>query len=103
MVEKVLQLNREKYIFWMLLCTLFLFIGFYMYFVRMTISNVVIRQNLEHEASRLTLDIGNKEFLYITKRNTVNIQLAYSLGFRDTANKSFISRDPSTKIAYRDH
>ena len=100
MVEKVLQLNREKAIFWALLSVFLLFIGFYMFFVRTTISNVVARQNLENEAFTLSLSIGSKEFEYIAKRNAITLTLAYSLGFKDSQDKTFISRNPSTKVAY---
>ncbi len=100
MVERILELNREKTIFWVLLGILVLFVGFYMYFIRTTISNVVIRQNLESEASKLTLEIGNQEFVYITKRNTVTLSLAHSLGFKDTTTKTFLSRTPSIKVAF---
>ncbi|MDQ5969444.1 MAG: hypothetical protein QG579_601 [Patescibacteria group bacterium] len=100
MVEKVLQLNKEKAAFWALVSVLVLFVGFYMFFVRTTINNVVARQNLESEASTLSLEIGSKEFEYITKRNAVTLTLAYSMGFKDSQEKTFIARNPSTKVAY---
>lgn len=100
MVEKVLQLNREKTVFWVLVSVLVLFVGFYMYFVKTTISNVVAHQNLESEASSLSLEIGSKEFEYITKRNAVTLTLAYSLGFKDSQNKIFVSRNLNARVAY---
>ena len=100
MVEKVLQLNREKTIFWVLLGVLFLCASFYMYFVNSTIHNVVTRQNLEKESTQLTLKIGNEEFQYITMRNSITLPLAYSLGFKDVSVKIFISRDITPSVAY---
>lgn len=100
MVEKVLQLNREKYIFWTLVWTVFFLAGFYMYCVRTTISNIVARQNSENESSTLTLKIGNEEFEYINKRNAVTLELAYTLGFKDSSGKMFVSRNPDTKVAF---
>jgi hypothetical protein len=100
MVEKVLQLNREKTVFWALFGVLVVLLLCYMYFVKTTINNVVMRQNLESEATTLSLDIGNQEFEYITKRNTITLALAYSLGFKDTNEKSYVSRNPSTEVAY---
>lgn len=100
MVEKVLQLNNERIIFWTLFSVLMLSLGFYMYFVRTTISNVVARQNLESEASSLVLSIGNQEFDYISKRNAVTLAVAHSMGFIDGQSKTYISRNPSTKVAY---
>lgn len=100
MTKRILELNREKTIFWILLSILVLFVGFYMYCIRTTVSNVVLRQNLESEASKLTLSIGNEEFVYISKRNTVTLPLAYSLGFKDAKAKTFISIAPSVKVAF---
>ena len=99
MVEKILELNKEKTIFWSLLGALLLSLGFYMYCINATVHNVVVRQNLESEASSLTLEIGNKEFKYITKRNAVTLELAHSLGFKDVETKKFISRSSATKVA----
>ena len=92
MVEKALQLNKEKAVFWALVSVLVLFVGFYMFFVRSTINNVVSRQNLESEASALSLDIGRQEFEYITKRNAVTLTLAYSMGFKDSQSKTIDRR-----------
>jgi len=100
MVERVLQLNTEKNIFWILFGVLVLLTGFYAYFVRATIGNVVLQQNLEAEASNLSLSIGSKEFEYISKRNDITLALAHSLGFQDNQEKVFISRSSFTKVAY---
>lgn len=102
-VEKVLQLNREKTIFWALSSILVLSLGFYMYFINTTIHNVVARQNLENEASTLTLSISNKEFEYITKRNEINLQLAYSIGFKDAKAKAFINTKENSSVAFLSH
>ena len=100
MVEKVLQLNREKYIFWTLLGTLFICAGFYIYFINATIHNAVAVQNLESEASSLTVGLGAREFEYITKRSAVTVELAYSLGFKDTEVKSYISKKSNSAFAF---
>ena len=100
MVEKVLQLNREKTIFWTLLGVLFLCAGFYMYFINATIHNTVSRQNLEKEAATLSLKIGKEDFQYITMRNSITLPLAYSLGFKDISVKTFVQRNNSSSVAY---
>ncbi|MSU45402.1 MAG: hypothetical protein EXS47_02115 [Candidatus Zambryskibacteria bacterium] len=99
MVERILELNKEKTTFWSLLAVLFLCLGFYMYFINATVHNVVSRQDLEAEASALTLTIGNQEFEYITKRNGVTLALAYSLGFKDSDAKTFISKKSSSQVS----
>ncbi len=103
MVEKVLELNREKTIFWTLLGVLFLCAGFYMYFINSTIHNIVARQNLENEVSKLTLTIGSLEFQYISLRNAVTLDLAYSLGFKEVTAKTFISKSANSQVSYLSH
>jgi hypothetical protein len=108
MTEAILEQihNKEKTIFWSLLAVLVLCAGFYMYCVNATIHNVVARQNIETESSQLTLSIGSQEFKYIGMRNGINIQLAYSLGFKDVANKTYISAvsaTPSHVVAFRNN
>jgi hypothetical protein len=93
--------NREKTIFWSLIGAFFLFAGLYVYFINTTIHNVVAKQNLETEASQLNLAIGRQEFQYIQMRNNVTLGLAYSLGFEDVQNKTFISKKLSApQVSY---
>jgi hypothetical protein len=103
MTEAILQLNREKTIFRILIGTLILCAGLYIYFINTTVHNVVARQNLENEASQLTLSIGSKEFQYITKRNSVTLTLAYSMGFQDSEVKTYISKKAGVAVAFLSH
>ncbi|MEQ1500160.1 MAG: hypothetical protein ABL917_02160 [Parcubacteria group bacterium] len=100
MLEKALQINREKTIFWSLLGAILICAGFYVFLINATIHNVVARQNLESEASSLTLSIGSKEFEYISKRNEVTKQLAYSMGFKDVEVKSFVNKNSDASVAF---
>ena len=101
MVEKVLEINRERAIFWGLLGSMLLAIGFYMYFINTTIHNTVARQNLEAESSTLALAIGNKEFQYISKRNNVTLALAHSLGYKDVKQIAYVSVNAGKAVAIR--
>jgi hypothetical protein len=103
MTERILQLNREKTIFWTLIAVLFLCSGFYMYFINSTVHNVVSRQNLENEASQLTLSIGSKEFQYISSRNMITLSLAHSMGFRDATAKTFLAKGTGAQVSFLSH
>ena len=96
MVEKVLQLNREKTLFWTLLGAFFLCAGLHFYFINATVRSTVALQNLETRASQLSLVIGSEEFQYINSRNSITMELASSLGFKETNVKNYISRNPSS-------
>lgn len=100
MVEQVLQMNKEKTVFWTLIGVLFISLCFYMFFINATVRNVVARQNLEKEANSLTLSIGSKEFEYISKRNTVDLTLAYSMGFKDVEVKEYIRTNSDKTVAF---
>ncbi len=99
MTEALIQ-NKEKTIFWILFAVFFLCAGFYMYLINSTIHNVVARENLENQASSLTLAIGSKEFTYISLRNNITLPLAYSMGFKDVSEKTFVSRDSGNYLSY---
>ena len=98
MIE-TLYINREKTIFWGLLGAMFLSFGFYIYCINATIHNTVARQNFEAESSALSLKIGSQEFKYITKRNSVTLALAHSMGFKDAKVTSYVSRKDVSSVA----
>jgi hypothetical protein len=100
MTEKILELKKEKNIFWTLTAILLLCVGFYMYFINTTVRNVVSRENLENESSKIALEISSNEFKYITLRNSVTLQLAYSIGFKDAENKKFISQNGGNFVSF---
>jgi hypothetical protein len=99
MTDALIQ-NKEKTIFWTLLGALLLCFGLYAYLISSTIHNVVARENLENQASVLTLAIGSNEFKYISLRNNVTLPLAYSMGFKDVSDKTFVSRDSGNYLSY---
>lgn len=101
MVEKVLELNKERAMFWTMISALLLSVGFYMYFINTTVHNTVARQNLEAESSSLALSIGNKEFQYISKRNAVTMDLAKSLGYREVKNTHYVAVGQGKVVAVR--
>lgn len=99
MVEKVLEINREKTIFWSLLGVLLISALFYIYMINITVHNTVARQNFESESSTLTLKISTKEFEYITKRNNITLALAKSLGFKEAKVVAYV-RTKTAPVAF---
>jgi len=68
-------------------------------FVRETVVNVVEREETEALIAELVSEIGELEFEYIEEKNTINIDLAYELGFRDISNASYRSRTTAVSLA----
>lgn len=100
MVGKIINLNRERTIFWSLLAILVMAIGFYMFFINTTVRNVVASQDLEAKITQLSLAISSKEFQYINNRNAVTIGLAYSMGFRDASAKAYINEKSTNEVSF---
>ncbi len=100
MVERILNLNKEKTVFWTLFGVFIISICFYMYFINTTVHNVVARQNMETQISQLNLAISNKEFIYIKNRNAVTLNLAYSMGFKDVSAKNYIREESTKEVSF---
>jgi hypothetical protein len=100
MTKAITQINKEKAIFWTLFGILILSIGFYIFCINATVRNVVSREQSENAANKIALDISNKEFQYISMRNSVTLYLAYSMGFRDVSQKTFINKNSNGVVSY---
>lgn len=100
MVEKVLQINRERTIFWSLIVAIFLTVAFYMFCVNATVHNIVLRENLESEASDLVLSISNQEFQYIKAKSAISMETAKTLGFREVSQKTYINKNSENQVSY---
>ena|SRR3989338_10386503 len=66
----------------------------YAYSVNQTILNVVSREKSEEEIATLSTRASAMEFEYIEKTGKVTMDLARSLGFEETRNTAFVSRQP---------
>jgi hypothetical protein len=86
----------SKTLFFILATILVTIFGLYAYLVNKTIMNVVSRQNTEQSISNLSTTIGELEYKYMTLRNGITIDYAYTQGFHDSVASQFITRGPST-------
>lgn len=82
----------EKKIFWTILSLFIIFSAYYAYLVNQTIFNIVARENAENESVTLNSKISEDEFKYISLKNDVNLDYAYSVGFSNVKNIAFASR-----------
>lgn len=56
----------------------------YVFFVGDMVFNVVERKALENEARALSAEVSELELAYLSLARGVDLELAYSLGFKDT-------------------
>jgi len=92
MTEKILQFNNKKNIVWALIFTVVVLFAFYGYLIKKTVLNVVERGRAEQALNTLGSKVGELEFQYIALKNKVNLDLAYTLGFKNVEKSAFISR-----------
>ena len=85
-------LSLKKRIFWILVVSIASLIILYGYFVSYSIINVVLREEVEQELTRVTTRISDLEFQYLSKKSSINLALAHSLGFQNISQKQFVSR-----------
>lgn len=91
MKAKTAQLNTEK-IFWILAGIVFVLFMTYAYMVNAAIMGAVNRQKVQANISKLSSETSDLESQYISLKKDINLDLAYSLGFKNEANTQFIAR-----------
>src|SRR3989338_3739537 len=91
------QGNTEKTAFLLLVATLGLSCSLYLFFVGTITFNIVARNSLESGNRELSSRVGELELLYLSESNKVDIDLAYSLGFKDAVGTVFASANSSGK------
>ena len=96
----VQKIYNEKIAFWFLFAIFSACVLVYIFSIHSTIRNIVTREKVEERISTLSLQIANKEFEYISQKNTVTAALASSLGFIEVQNKTYISPESSTQVSY---
>ena len=91
MIEKALQFNTRRDVFWVSLATIGLLLCAYIYCVTVTIRNIVTEKRLTLEISNMNQKLSSKEFSLISMQNNVTLSYAESLGFSDPKQKVFIT------------
>ncbi len=71
----------------------------YVWAVRATISNTILRANLELTTINLAIEVGELEFKYISLGNDVSLQVAYERGFKNVTEPLYISRSATRSLS----
>jgi hypothetical protein len=85
------KLNTHR-MFWILSGALFVLFMAYAYFVNAAIMGAVNRQKVQAHISQLSSETANLESQYIALKNSINLTLAYSMGFKNETDTKFIAR-----------
>ncbi len=76
---------------------------FYIFLIRQTIINVVAREKIEKDTTNMLSSISNLETKYMNVKGNINLDVAYTQGFKNADSPIFITRDGLGKatLSYR--
>ncbi len=86
------NLSTQKFIFRILLSSLFAIFIVYIYIIGSITFNIVARKSLENTSKMLNSNISNLELTYLTNMNDINITKATSLGYVEARSNIFALR-----------
>jgi len=90
--------KEESRLFYVALSLCFLVVCTYMYFVSMSVVNVVMRKEVDNQISYLSTEISQLEEQYIEKQHNLSIAIATHRGFITTEDKIFIDKTESSFV-----
>ena len=93
-----LSIHTNKHVILGLFFVAFASTVFYVYGISKAIHNVAERQNLEKELGIVAAQVSDLEFEYLALKNTVDINMAKSLGFSIADTTHYVNRH--TGMAY---
>ncbi len=88
--------NIDKFsvlLFWTLLAGLVVASCSYGYFINKTVRNVVLRDTLQTEIASLNSKLSETEFQYISSVGSIGLDTAYTMGFKQVTDKTFVTRE----------
>lgn len=73
----------QKRVLRVMLIALTTLVFLYVLFLGNMVKNIIERKSLELQARALSSEVGNLELTYLSMSNSVDLNLSYSLGFKD--------------------
>lgn len=92
MRKQVLSEEKQKIAFWMLAISASLLVVFYIYSLNIAVFNVARRGTVEKNISTLHNSISDLESKYIALKKGINMDLAYSLGYKEIENTTIVPK-----------
>jgi hypothetical protein len=85
---------EERKVFWILISLALLLIGLYLYFVSVSVVNVLMREEAVLKTASLHSRISVLEAHYLREQDKITENLAEELGFVAVSKKHFVARAP---------
>lgn len=93
MRRQVLSEEKQKLAFWMLAISASLMFVFYVYSLNTAVFNVARRGTIEKNISNLHNSITDLESKYIAVKKGINLDMAYSLGYKEIESTTIIPKN----------
>ncbi len=87
------NINTQKILFRILMASSILLFGVYVYLIGSITFNVIARKSLENSMANLTNEVNQLEITYLNNLNKIDKEYAFSRGFVETKQNTFISRN----------
>jgi len=102
MKDKLKTISYESRVqfFWVLTGISVLSLFVYIYAVASTAKNIALSENLEEKITSVLSELEPLEFTYIELKNSVTLELANSLGFKEIKNPLYISRNEAPSLSF---
>lgn len=98
MKTKTIQINKfEKRAFAVLVLAIFILVGFYGYFISKSIINVIVREEISGDVAAVNGTISELEAKYIAHKDVIGIEFARQAGYKNLAEKKFVTRKSLAK------
>ena len=93
------QVHVEKLIFMSLVVLCLVLVGLYIYFLCASVSQVVMRTDINQQTVAVSSDISELENTYITQQHKVSEEIVSLQGYTTTDKKVFIDRGGQDSLA----
>lgn len=90
---------NQIYMFWTGVALIGVFSFMYIYFINITIFHTAERSNIEESITDIKSQISQLELELIDGTRELTINYAYTLGFNDIDEPTFVKRDHNTRLS----
>ena len=90
--------KEESRLFYFALTTCMLVVCGYMYFVSMSVVQVVMRKEIDNQIAIVSTQISQLEERYIEKQHNLSVAIATQQGFVTTEKKIFVDKTKATFV-----
>jgi len=92
--------NYQKAIFASFCAICVLMAGLYSYFVLHSISQVLLRADLEKQITRVESRVSDLELQYVERKNALSLAEAKALGFNESVAKLFVTKKTGRGLSF---